>query len=256
MSVREKRVSTVGEGNQSTVRIGIVGDFDPQFPPHPATDGSIRDSALSCALAVAADWLPTERIDAEGASAVQIYDGLWIAPGSPYRSLAGALKAIHFARLEGVPLLGTCGGFQHVVIEFARHVLNVEDAQHAEYDPYASRLFITPLSCSLVGQRMTVVLDPTSRAARIYARARASEAYYCNFGLNPQYERDLEHGGLVITGRDLAGEARIVELPAHPFFLATLFVPQLSSSADSPHPLVTAFLAAALARQRAGQRGT
>lgn len=256
MSTREPPCYAVSEGSQSTVRIGIVGDFDPHFPPHLATDGSIRDSALSRGLAAVAEWVPTDRIDAEGASAVHIYDGLWIAPGSPYRSLAGALRAIHLARLEGVPLLGTCGGFQHVVLEFARHVLHVEDAQHAEYDPYASRLFITPLSCSLVGQRMTVVLDPTSRAARMYGTARVSEDYYCNFGLNPQYERDLEHGGLHITGRDVAGEARIVELLAHPFFVATLFVPQLSSSAGRPHPLVTGFLAAALARQSGGQRAT
>ncbi|HEV7388198.1 MAG TPA: hypothetical protein VGN73_06290 [Gemmatimonadaceae bacterium] len=238
------------------VRIGIVGDFDTHYPPHTATNESIRDSADSCGMAVAAEWVLTERIDAEGTSAVDIFDGLWIAPGSPYLSMEGALKAIQLARLEGVPLLGTCGGFQHVVLEFARHVLHVEDAQHAEYDPYASRLFITPLSCSLVGQRMTVALDPTSRAARTYGKTRVSEAYYCNFGLNPKYERDLELGGLRITGRDLAGEARILELPAHPFFVATLFVPQLSSSAGRPHPLVTAFLTAALARQVGGQSST
>jgi len=256
MSTRKRWRDAVGGSSQSTVRIGIVGDFDPHFAPHLATDGSIRDSALSCALDVAAEWIPTDRIDAEGTSALHIYNGLWIAPGSPYRSMEGAVRAIQLARVEGLPLLGTCGGFQHVVLEFARHVLLVKDAQHAEYDPYASQLFITPLSCSLVGQRMTVVLDPTSQAARTYGRARVSEAYYCNFGLNPRYERDLEHGGLRITGRDLAGEARIVELSAHPFFVATLFVPQLSSSAGRPHPLVTAFLAAALAKQSGGRRAT
>lgn len=78
-------------------------------------------------------------------------------------SLGGALTAIEHARVHDVALLGTCGGFQHVVLEFARNVVGLEDAQHAEYDPYASTLFITPLSCSLAGQIMTVHVKKTRR---------------------------------------------------------------------------------------------
>lgn len=70
------------------------------------------------------------------------FDALWIAPGSPYQSMRGALEAITFARIHDLPLLGTCGGFQHVIIGFARNVAGIPDAAHAEYDPTASRLLI------------------------------------------------------------------------------------------------------------------
>lgn len=89
------------------------------------------------------------------------YDAFWCAPGSPYRSLTGALDAIRFAREERVPFIGTCGGFQHAVIEYARNVLGFADARHAEYDPYASSdLFISALSCSPFGETMRVEIEP------------------------------------------------------------------------------------------------
>jgi len=192
-------------------------------------------------------WVPTDEIAARGPAAVEGFDGLWIAPGSPYRSLDGALEAIGVARRNDIPLLGTCGGFQHVVIEYAREVLGLADAGHAEYDPSAPRLFVTPLSCSLVGTTMTVELEPGSRAALAYGATHATERYYCNFGLNPAHEGELIAGGLAVTGRDADGEARVVELPHHQFFVGTLFVPQTSSTPAAPHPLIGAFIAAAQA---------
>jgi CTP synthase (UTP-ammonia lyase) len=72
------------------------------------------------------------------------------------------------------------------------------------------------------------------------------EQYHCNFGLNPGYQDQLEKYGLEITGRDENGELRIVELPAHPFFLGTLFVPQARSTPGNPHPLIDAFCRAAI----------
>jgi CTP synthase (UTP-ammonia lyase) len=131
------------------------------------------------------------------------------------------------------------------VIEYARNALGFEDAQHAEYDPYASNLFISELSCSLAGKTMEVRLEGDSRAARCYGQTDALEQYYCNFGLNPEHQRRLHEGGLRIVGVDQDGEARVLELPDHPFYIATLFVPQLSSSAASPHPLIVSYLRAA-----------
>ena len=119
------------------------------------------------------------------------------------------------------------------------------DAQHAEYDPYASTLFITPLSCSLAGENMTVHLREGTRAALAYGTQTTEERYYCDFGLNPEYVQTIADGGLVVSGVDQDGEERIVELADHPFFLATLFVPQTSSAPEAPHPLFTALVAAA-----------
>ena len=123
--------------------------------------------------------------------------------------------------------------------------MDVSDAAHAESDPYASRLFVTPLSCSLVGKSMEVRIKPGTQAAAMYDSHRATEHYYCNFGLNPAYEDDLANAGLCISGDDEAGEARIIELPSHPFFLGTLFVPQANSTNERPHPAILAFVRAA-----------
>lgn len=228
------------------ISVGVVGDFDPEFPPHPATDAALRHSAAALGVSADVRWHATDALANSDPAQVLVEDALWCAPGSPYRSLDGALRAIRFAREGDVPLLGTCGGFQHVVLEYARNVLGFEDAQHAEYDPYASDLFITELSCSLAGKEMTVELEGDSRAAQLYGRTETSERYYCNFGLNPEHQRRLHDGGLRVVGVDGDGEARVLELPDRRFFVATLFVPQLGSSPESPHPLITAYLQAAM----------
>jgi len=216
--------------------IGIIGDFDPANETHLATDDALRGHETT--------WVATDEV-----AGLDRFDGLFIAPGSPYRSLDGALAAIEHARTGHVPLLGTCAGFQHLVIEFARNVLGITGANHAEYDLEADDLFVTPLSCSLVGQELVVHVEPDSVAGRAYGAALAdgtvSERYYCNFGLASEREPALAAAGLVVSGRDADGEARIVELPDHPFFVGTLFVPQ---AASPDHPLVRSFLAAADAR--------
>jgi CTP synthase (UTP-ammonia lyase) len=239
-----------------TAHIGIIGDFNAAFPPHLATDEAIVHASKGAGLAIVPRWIPTTAVIDEGISCLADCAGVWIAPGSPYRNMHGALRAIRHARLSGIPLLATCGGFQHVVLEYARNVLGFADAAHAEYDPYASRLFVTPLSCSLVGRTMAVQLSRDSRVRGWYNARQVSEQYYCNFGLNSRYESHLRRGGLPVVGWDADGEARVLELPGHPFFVATLFVPQLTSTAARPHPLISAFVAAAVRSAPARRRPT
>src|SRR5690606_14919504 len=114
------------------------------------------------------------------------FDALWCVPGSPYRSMDGALRAIRAARESGRPFLGTCAGFQHAVIEYARNVLGWADAEHAESAPEASRRVVTPLACSLVEERRRVRFAPRSRLANAYGETEAEEGYHCRFGLNPE----------------------------------------------------------------------
>ncbi len=232
-------------------RIGIIGDYHHERPSHRATDDALIHSSKALAIALQCEWVPTESLMEERwEKRLDPFDAFFIAPGSPYKSLEGSLNAIRFAREKLRPLIGTCGGFQHVVIEYARNVLHVQDAQHAEYDPNASSLVVTSLSCSLAGKSFTVNIDPDSLAGRAYCSMQARENYYCSFGLNPEYRVKLENAGLKATGIEAGeeqtrGEARIMELPGHPFFLATLFVPQIQSKKESPHPLINAFLSAA-----------
>lgn len=228
------------------LRIGVVGDRRPDYPPHAATDSGVVHAVHANHLTGETVWIGTEELAGDhAAETLASFDGLIVAPGSPYRSQQGALAAIEYARVNDRPLLGTCGGFQHVVLEFARNVLGFSDAEHAEYDPYGSVLFVTPLSCSLAGKTMAVNIEDGSRAAAAYRSPTAPERYYCNFGLNLDYLDSLVRAGLQVTGTDQDGEPRILELPDHRFFVATLFVPQTSSTPASPHPLVRALVEAA-----------
>jgi CTP synthase (UTP-ammonia lyase) len=226
-------------------RIAVIGDYQAGNPTHESVAQAVKHSDASQGWSSSVEWIPTDEAQRIGEQRLGEFTGFWIAPGSPYRSMQGALDVIRYAREWDWPLLGTCGGFQHVVLEFARNVLCFADAAHAEYDPYASNLFISALTCSLVGQTMTVTLQPGTSAAEIYPAGSTAEHYYCNFGLNSEHIGKLIDAGLVVSGVDQDGEARIIEMPRRKYFLATLFVPQTSSTPDAPHPIVTSFLRSA-----------
>jgi len=224
--------------------IGVIGEYDPGNETHVATDDALGHSAMRLGTQVDVEWVSSEDVGDAG-DGLGAFEGLLIAPGSPYRSQDGALAAITHARTVGVPLLGTCGGFQHLVIEFARHVAGIAGAEHGESHPDAPTLMVSPLTCSLVGEKMSVEVRAGTRAGDAYPEASVTEHYYCRFGLNPAYVDELVGAGLVVSGTDQDGEVRIVELAGHPFFVGTLFVPQARSTIVHPHPLVTAFVAAA-----------
>jgi len=221
--------------------IAIIGEYSPTFPPHISTSAAIEHSRSALGVDVDGIWVSTEEIDK---TLFERFSGIWVAPGSPYKNINKTLWAIRYARENTIACFGTCGGFQHMIIEYARSVLEFKDAGHAEYDPYASNLFITQLDCSLAGREMELTFSSGSRVAQIYGGTSAIEQYYCNFGVNPDYVSHLKSGPLRITGYDSDGETRVIELPGHPFFVGTLFVPQARSTADRPHPLVTAFIKA------------
>lgn len=230
----------------SPVRFGLIGDYNPAFRPHHATVEALHHAADQLNVAIDVTWLPTTSLDPLPQASIKDFDALWCTPGSPFQSMMGALNGIQFAREHDRPCLGTCAGFQHIVVEFARNVIGIVDAQHAEYDPIDGTLCITPLSCAVAGMTLDVIIEPNSRAGRAYRQPRVQEQYYCTFGLNSAYHAQLHNHGLRIVGVDQDGEARIVELPHHRFFIGTLFVPQLTSTPEHPHPLLLAYVEAAV----------
>jgi CTP synthase (UTP-ammonia lyase) len=228
------------------LRIALVGDYDPAITAHQAIPRALDLSAKQLGREVAASWLHTSNLTAPIDDKLAEFVGIWCVPGSPYAHADGALEVIRFARESGRPFLGTCGGFQHALLEYARHVLGQRDAEHAEDAPDATKLLISRLSCSLVEKSGVIVLSKGSRLSAIYGADSTLEMYHCNFGLNPTYESCFDsYSDLHICGRDQQGEVRAVELPAHPFFVATLFQPERAALRGQEHPLVTEFVKAA-----------
>ena len=228
--------------------LALVGDRDERITAHRAIAAALPLAARSLGVAIEPLWLSTDSITS--AAVLKQVHGVWCVPGSPYRSMDGALMAIRHARTHGVPFLGTCGGFQHAVLETARHVLGWTDAEHAETASDAPRAVISLLQCALVEASETVRLLQGSRIAQAYARSQAHEGYHCRYGLNPAFQAALLQGPLVATAFDAAGEVRAIEHTDHPFFVATLFQPERAALRGEVPPLVLAFARAAVAAAR------
>ena len=133
-----------------------------------------------------------------------------------------------------------------MLIEYARDVLGIMDADHVESNPQALIPIISPLSCSLVGAKGTIKLLDHSLTRGIYGRDEVVEQYHCSYGLNPAYQSLFDGANMKIAGVDENGEVRVVELAGHPFFFATLYQPELSAFDGTAHPLIKAFIEAAV----------
>jgi CTP synthase (UTP-ammonia lyase) len=240
------------------VRIGILGDFNPEFRSHHATNDALQHAARKLGMKVESEWLPTSSLTGPGAEKkLESYDGLWASPGSPYKSFDGMLKGIEFARRRDWPFLGTCGGFQYAFIEFARDVLNIKDADSAENNSGSKNIIIYPVVCAVPDRKGTapklsgtvpeIKLRPGSYLQSFYGKDKeiVTEEFFCNFEINPDFEWTTMEAGFPVVARGPQGEIRAIESPTHRFYIATLFQPQLSSTEKNPHPLVLAFVQAA-----------
>jgi CTP synthase (UTP-ammonia lyase) len=225
------------------IRVGLIGDHDPTVTAHRAIAKALELAARSVGAAVEPVWVATETIETR--ERVAPFDAIWCVPASPYRSTDGALRAIRFARESGRPFLGTCGGFQHALLEYARNVLALREAAHAELEPHAELQLLAPLACSLVAVKGRIRLLEGSRLHAIYGVDRIEEEYHCRYGLNPRHEALLDGGPLRVSARDETGEVRAVELAGHPFFVATLFQPERAALRGVVPPLALALVAAA-----------
>ncbi|MGE8147273.1 CTP synthase C-terminal region-related (seleno)protein [Pseudomonas frederiksbergensis] len=232
---------------EKPIRIALIGDYDPQVTAHQAIPIALGMAAEHSGLDVQFQWLATDQINAD--TPFNTFDGFWCVPASPYRNIDGALRAIRFAREHQRPFLGTCGGFQHAVLEYARNVLGWADAEHGETSPDAERALLTPLTCSLVEAVDSIHLVEGSLIAKAYEKSEIHEGYRCRYGVNPQFEQELLNQQLNAVGHDSNGDLRAVELKGHPFFVATLFQPERAALKGTLPPLVRALIEAC-ARQK------
>ncbi len=226
--------------------IALVGDYSPDVIAHRAIPRSLELACAATKCDGTWQWIATRDVR-HAARDLAKFSAVWLVPASPYENMAGALDAVHFARETRRPFLGTCGGFQHALIEFAREVAGLAAADHAETNPHGDTLVVTPLACSLVEQTGSLRFAPGSLIRAAYGRDAAHESYHCNYGLNPAHRRALKRAGLRFTAFDQNDDVRAAELPAtsHPFFVGTLFQPERAALRDEAPPLVSAFVTAA-----------
>jgi CTP synthase (UTP-ammonia lyase) len=225
-------------------RVGLIGDFDPQVVAHRAIPLALELAASDCAFSISADWMPTEYLRTAPEKVLEAFAGFWCVPGSPYRDMDGALRTIRFARETRCPFLGTCGGFQHAVIEYARSVLGLTNADHMESNPDAELPLITALACRLAATTGRLILQPGTKVAQICGTTEIEEIYNCGFGFNRGCAQLFDNSAIRISGLDQDGEIRVIELFDHPFFVATQYQPERRALEGKRHPLVTAFVSA------------
>ncbi|HOA66263.1 MAG TPA: hypothetical protein PKL25_04265 [Phycicoccus elongatus] len=239
-----------------TVRIAIVGDLDPAKHSH----RELEAARSLLGSDVETTWVATDSPAMAGiAAGTTAYDGVWIAPGSPYADDAAVLSVIRFARESGLPLVGTCGGMQYAVVEFVRDVLG-RPGTHAEVDGVGADNAVGALACSLVGEQRVVTPVPGTRFATMLGGASFTGVHYCSYGPTAATLSTLQQHGWVVEATAPDAPVEVLSYEPHPFFVLTLFQPQIGAIEwGRVHPILHAFVdlarrvaparAAALARQ-------
>ena len=221
------------------IRLAVVGDHNLEYETHRAIDHTLTLVPPE----VEAAWHGTDV-----PLAVDLVDAVWVAPGSPYRDDDAVYRTIEAARRGGTPILGTCGGCQYMLVEFARNVAGLDDAAHGEVHPGATEPVVAPLTCSLVGQRREIRPVAVHAPRSTYRRGSVLGLPLRSYGLNDRYREALVAAGLVIGAYADDAGVEAVELPGHLFCLATLFQPQMESLTTGVlHPILNALIAAAQA---------
>ncbi|MGV8918817.1 MAG: CTP synthase [Pseudomonas sp.] len=229
--------------SQPTLRVGLIGDRDLSVTAHRAIEQALPLTAAALGISLEYEWLATDAINP---ARLPSFNGLWCVPASPYRDTDAVLATIRYAREHAVPFLGTCGGFQHAMLEYAQNALGWNDAEHGELPSQGGRAVIAPLSCALIEARQSIRLAEGSRAARAYGALSIEEGYRCRYGINSEFAAELLDGPLRATGWDEDGEVRVVELAGAGFFVATLFQPERATLKGEVPALVRGWVRACL----------
>lgn len=219
-------------------RIAVLGDRDPSRFTHREVDASFRFLRNRVEIG----WVPTD-----AGEDLTRFDGLWVAPGGPYRSDRAVFEAIGYARTAGVPFLGVSSGFQYACIELSRALCGNTGAAHAELDPGAPSPVIVPLPRPFDEQWHTVTVEEESILGDALGTDVVSAYHDCRYGLAGSHAAALAAAGVRLTAHAEEIGVEALELPDHPFFVATLFQPHVGSSGGLTHPLIRAFVRAATA---------
>jgi len=224
------------------MNIGLIGDYNESVTAHKAIPVAIGLASKSLSTPFETHWINSDEISIRN---LERYTGIWCVPASPYVNMENVLEVIKFARIEDIPFLGTCGGYQHAALEFARNVLGFSDAENAEIKPDAEMPLISALVCKLIEVSDQIYFRSSSNIENIYGKNTTHEEYRCGFGVNRDYLTLFDGSDMKFTGFDSEGDPRVLEIPKNRFFLGTAFQPERSALKGQPHPIIQSFLKAA-----------
>ena len=250
-----KKFLTQYKHPKSTVKIGLVGKYVELKDSYKSIAEALIHAGAHQEVDVQVDWIHSESITSNSAAEkLAGLDGIIVAPGFGSRGVDGKIETIQYARTKGVPFFGICLGMQCAVIEFARHVIGLTDAHSTEIKEYTPDpvidLMAEQKSIQNMGGTMRLgaypcELTPGSHAFNAYGSASIEERHRHRYEFNNAYLERFESLGMVATGKNPnSGLVEIVEVPEHPYFVATQFHPEYASTVETPHPLFTAFVKA------------
>lgn len=243
---------------KNEVTIGLVGKYVELQDSYKSILESFIHAGASNEVKVIVKTVHSEHITEKSLEKkMQHLDGILVAPGFGERGIEGKIKAVEYARVHQIPFLGICLGMQMAVIEFARNVLGLPDANSTEMDASTSNPVI-----GLMEEQKTVIikggtmrlgawdcdLKEGSLVQQVYqGRSHISERHRHRYEFNNTYKAQMEKVGMVFSGTNAGtGLVEIIEIPAHPWFIGVQYHPEYKSTVASPHPLFVSFVAAAL----------
>ncbi|MEE9297599.1 MAG: CTP synthase [Acidimicrobiia bacterium] len=244
------------------VTIALVGKYVDLPDAYLSVVEALRHGALANDVKLDLKWIASDDIEGMlGSTQLEGVDGVVVPGGFGIRGIEGKIQAARFARESEIPFLGLCLGLQCAVIEFARSQLGLADANSAEFDPTTTHPVIDLMDSQQgvedLGGTMRLGLYAArlaegSHARRLYGEELIYERHRHRYEVNNKYRKDLEEAGMLLAGLSPDEQlVEVIELPEHPFFVASQFHPEFKSRPDDPHPLFKGFIEAAVQRRRA-----
>ncbi len=243
------------------IRIGLCGKYAEYHDAYKSIIEAFTHGGAENNARVYLDWIHSEDIEKNGAARyLKGVDGLLVAPGFGERGIEGKIKAVQYVRENNIPFFGICLGLQCAVIEYARNVCGISEANSTEFVETTSNvidLMLEQKSIQTMGGTMRLggypcVLKRGTKAYEAYGRKTISERHRHRYEVNNAFVEVLEEHGLVFSGTSPDGELmEMIELPDHPWFVGSQFHPELKSRVIEPHPLFSNFVRAALQYRRA-----
>ena len=239
------------------VTVALVGKYIQLHDAYISVVEALKHGGIASHATVNIKWINSEELNEENASELlKDVDGILVPGGFGDRGIDGKITAIHYARTQGIPFLGLCLGMQLAIVEYARNVAGLEDAHSIELNPQTPHPVIALLpdqnGVEDIGGTLRLgaypcVLDKTSKAYSLYGQDEIFERHRHRYEVNNDYRKILEDNGMMLSGLSPDGRVvEMIELPSHPFFIATQAHPELKSRPNRPHPLFRGFVEAAI----------